>query len=111
MVMKRFAYASALVLVTSAGLTGFVKGGAAAASFGLDYLSAYSNGGLSQPYGGATATGQSYDDGVAVSPSDPRQKVYTLVEASPPVGVGACRGCFPAGSRTRPEAPEPPSGT
>src|SRR5258708_6272622 len=56
--------------------------------------------GLSQPYSGPTTTGQSYGTGVAIQASDPSQKVYSLVEANANVGVGGCRGCFPASSRT-----------
>jgi hypothetical protein len=82
--MRRFASVSALLLVTGAGLTGFAKGGAAAASYGFDYLSAYSKGGLSQPYAGPT-TAESYGTEAAVGASDPDQKVYTLVEVGPDV--------------------------
>ncbi|HBE27403.1 MAG TPA: hypothetical protein DDW25_00785, partial [Ktedonobacter sp.] len=53
-----------------------------AANFGFSYVSAYGTNGLSQPYVGPTATGQSYGTGVAVGLNDPSQKVYSLVEAS-----------------------------
>jgi hypothetical protein len=72
----------------------------AAAGFLFSYIGTYASSGLSQPYAGPTSTGQSYGTGVAISSSDVSQKVYTLVEANANVGVGGCRGCFPASSRT-----------
>jgi len=81
----------------------------AAANFGFSYVSAYGTDGLSQPYAGPTTTGQSYGTGVAVAPDDPSQKAYTLVEANANVGVGGCRGCFPASSGTTPPSSTSPS--
>ncbi len=39
---------------------------------------------------------------LAINPSDPLQRVYTLVEANPNIGVGGPRAAFPASSRTIP---------
>jgi hypothetical protein len=80
--------------------TGSVSADPTAASFGFKYASSYGNHGLSQRYAGPTTTGQSYGTGVAIQASDTRQKVYSLVEAHPNVGVGGVRGAFPAASRT-----------
>jgi hypothetical protein len=71
-------------------------------NFKFEYSRAYGHHGLSQPYAGPTTTGQSYGTGVAIDPSDASQKVYTLVEANPNIGVGGPRGAFPASSRTIP---------
>jgi hypothetical protein len=76
--------------------------GAQPEDFKFEYASAYGENGLSQPFAGPTTTGQSYGTGVAINPSDRSQKVYTLVEANPNVGVGGPRGAFPASSRTIP---------
>jgi hypothetical protein len=70
------------------------------ANFYFNYDGSYGTAGLSQPYSSPTTTGQSYGTGVAIQASDPSQKVYSLVEANANVGVGGCRGCFPASSRT-----------
>jgi hypothetical protein len=80
-----------------------------AAIFGFSYVGAYGTNGLSQPYAGPTTTEQSYGTGVAVAPDDPSQKAYTLVEANANVGVGGCRGCFPASSGTTPASSTSPS--
>lgn len=97
-------YSGAIALTAAATLAASASASAqsatTAAAFGFDYVGSYGSGGLSQPYSGPTTTGQSYGTGVAVDAADPSQKVYTLVEANPNVGVGGCRGCFPASSRT-----------
>jgi hypothetical protein len=92
-------YTGAIALVASAVFTGSASADTTAASFGFKYDNSYGSDGLSQPYAGPTTTGQSYGTGVAIQASDPSQKVYSLVEANPNVGMGGCRGCFPATSR------------
>jgi hypothetical protein len=77
----------------------------AATGFLFSYVSTWGSSGLSHPYAGPTSTGQSYGSGLAISSSDDSQKIYTLVEANANVGVGGCRGCFPASSRTVPPNP------
>src|ERR1700688_983398 len=81
----------------------------AAAGFLFSYVSSWGSSGLSHPYAGPTSTGQSYGSGVAISSSDDSQKIYTLVEANANVGVGGCRGCFPASSRTVQANPATPA--
>jgi hypothetical protein len=76
-------------------------------NFRFNYDGAYGQNGLSQPFAGPTTTGQSYGTGVAINASDPSQKVYTLVEANPDIGVGGPRGAFPASSRTIPPSSTP----
>jgi hypothetical protein len=98
--MRGTIYAGAIALIASAVFTGTANADTTAASFGFKYDNSYGNNGLSQPYAGPTATGQSYGTGVAIEASDASQKVYSLVEANPNVGMGGCRGCFPATSRT-----------
>jgi hypothetical protein len=100
MVVRRFIYAGAVVLVATVGLTGFALAGKAFESFRFTYDHAYGHNGLSQPYAGPTTTRQSYGTGVAVGPSDRSQKVYSLVEATPNIGAGGPRGASPASSRT-----------
>ena len=100
--MRRLIYAGAIALAATVGLTGPAIAGAPPENFKFEYDSAYGDNGLSQPYAGPTATGQSYGAGVAINPSDRSQKVYTLVEANPNIGVGGPRGAFPASSRTIP---------
>jgi hypothetical protein len=97
--MRQVLYAGAIVLVASVG---FASSAIAqmAVNFGFEYDNSYGDQGLSQPYAGATTTGQSYGTGVAIEASDTSQKVYSLVEASPNIGVGGVRGAFPAASRT-----------
>ncbi|MDB4966703.1 MAG: hypothetical protein JWN44_2392 [Myxococcales bacterium] len=114
--MRRLIDAGAIVLIATVGLTGCsntsspdVPDAAAPENFNFNYQSAYGQSGLSQPYAGPTTTGQSYGAGVAINPSDPSQKVYTLVEASPNIGVGGPRGAFPASSRTIPPNSTPAS--
>jgi ABC-type antimicrobial peptide transport system permease subunit len=97
----------AIALVATAGLTGIATAGTPSENFKFEYDSAYGNNGLSQPYVGPTTTGQSYGTGVAINPSDPGQRVYTLVEANPNVGVGGPRGAFPASGRTIPPSSVP----
>jgi hypothetical protein len=101
-IMIRLAYLGAFVLAASLGLAScaWAQSSTAAANFGFSYLSAYGTNGLSEPYAGPTTTGQSYGTGVAVDSNDASQKVYSLVEANANVGVGGCRGCFPASSST-----------
>ncbi|MDQ1469653.1 MAG: hypothetical protein QOJ99_1133 [Bryobacterales bacterium] len=99
--MRRLIYAGATALVATLGLTGPVMAGTPADNFKFEYDSTYGHSGLSQPYAGTT-TGQSYGTGVAIDPGDPGEKVYSLVEAKPNVGVGGPRGAFPASSRTIP---------
>ncbi|MCU1262104.1 MAG: hypothetical protein JWO80_4989, partial [Bryobacterales bacterium] len=99
---RRFIYAGAIALAATVGLKGPAMAGTPSENFKFEYDSAYSHSGLSEPYAGPTTTGQSYGTGVAINPSDPSQKVYTLVEANPNVGVGGPRGAFPASSRTIP---------
>jgi hypothetical protein len=89
--------------------TGSAMAGTPSENFKFAYDSSYGNNGLSQPYAGPTTTGQSYGTGVAINSSDPRQKVYTLVEANPDIGVGGVRGAFPASSRTIPSSSTPAS--
>jgi hypothetical protein len=91
---------SSMGSVAPAGLTGSAMAGTPSANFKFAYESSYSNNGLSQGYAGPTTNGQSYGAGVAINSSDPSQKVYTLVEANPDIGVGGVRGAFPASSRT-----------
>lgn len=83
-IMIRLAYIGAFVLAASLGLASCASAASStpAANFGFSYVSAYGTNGLSQPYVGPTATGQSYGTGVAVGLNDPSQKVYSLVEAS-----------------------------
>jgi hypothetical protein len=100
--MRRLIYAGAIALVATVGLTGPAMAGTPSENFKFEYDSAYGQNGLSQPYAGPTTTGQSYGTGVAINPSDPSQKVYTLVQANPNIGVGGPRGAFPASSRTIP---------
>jgi hypothetical protein len=100
---------SAMGSVSPAGLTGSAMAGTPSANFKFSYDSSYGNNGLSQAYAGPTTTGQSYGTGVAINSSDPRQKVYTLAEAKPDIGVGGVRGAFPASSRTIPPSPTPAS--
>jgi hypothetical protein len=95
----RWTVVSAIAAVVGAGTA------LGAAGFLFSYVSTWGSGGLSHPYAGPTSTGQSYGSGVAISSSDASQKVYTLVEANANVGVGGCRGCFPASSRTVPPNP------
>jgi hypothetical protein len=98
----RLIYAGAIALVATVGLTGPAMAGTPPENFKFKYDNAYGHTGLSQPYAGPTTTGQSYGTGVAINPSDSSQKVYTLVEANPNIGVGGPRGAFPASSRTIP---------
>jgi hypothetical protein len=105
--MKRLMYAGALALIATGGLTGPALAGTPPENFKFEYDGAYGDNGLSQPYAGPTSTGQSYGAGVAINPSDPSQKVYTLVEANPNIGVGGPRAAFPASSRTIPPGSAP----
>jgi hypothetical protein len=105
--MRRFIYAGAIALVATGGLTRQAMAGRPWENFKFEYDSDYGDNGLSQSYVGPTTTGQSYGTGVAINPSDPRQKVYTLVEANPNIGVGGARGAFPASSRTIPPSSSP----
>jgi hypothetical protein len=98
--MRRIVSSGTIALIASAVSTGAASAGTPAASFGFTYASSYGTHGLSQRYAGPTTTGQSYGTGVAIQASDKRQKVYSLVEANPNVGVGGLRGAFPAVSRT-----------
>jgi hypothetical protein len=82
--------------------------GTPADNFKFEYDSNYGHSGLSQPYAGPTATGQSYGTGVAIDPGDASEKVYTLVEANANVGVGGPRAAFPASSRTIPPSSTTP---
>src|ERR1039458_9071308 len=109
--MRRWVYIGAIVLPASLGLPGYAsaKSSTKAADFSFSYVSAYGTGGLSQPYAGPTTTGQSYGTGVAVDPDGPGQQAYSLVEANANVGVGGCRGCFPASSGTPPPSSTSPS--
>jgi hypothetical protein len=100
--MQRLIHAGAIALVATVGLTSLAMAGAPPENFKFEYDNAYGTKGLSQPYAGPTTTEQSYGTGVAINPSDPNQKVYSLVEANPNVGVGGPRGAFPASSRTIP---------
>jgi hypothetical protein len=93
-------YTGAITLIASAVCAGSASADTTAASFGFKYDSSYGRDGPSRPYAGPTTTGQSYGTGVAIEASDAGQKVYSLVEANPNVGMGGCRGCFPATSRT-----------
>ena len=106
---RRLIYAGAIALIATVGPTGPAMAGAPSDNFKFKYDSAYGHNGLSQPYAGPTSTGQSYGTGVAINPSDPNQKVYTLVEANPNIGVGGPRGAFPASSRTIAPSPAPAS--
>jgi hypothetical protein len=90
---------SVIALIAIMGLASSAMADAAPA-FNFNYDGSYGTAGLSQPYSGTTTTGQSYGTGVAIQASDPKQKVYSLVEASANVGVGGNRGAFPASSRT-----------
>ena len=116
-IIIRLAYIGAFVLAASLGLASCASAASStlaanstpAANFGFSYVSAYGTNGLSQPYVGPTATGQSYGTGVAVGLNDPSQKVYSLVEANANTGVGGCRGCFPASSSTTPPKTTSPS--
>jgi hypothetical protein len=109
---RRLIYAG-IALVATVGLTGPAMSQDASQTpsenFKFNYDSAYGQSGLSQPYAAPTTTGQSYGTGVAINPSDPSQKVYTLVEANPNIGVGGPRGAFPASSRTIPPNSTPAS--
>jgi hypothetical protein len=96
----------AVALIASAVCV--VAASADTANFGFSYDNGYGDHGLSQPYAGPTSTGQSSGTGVAIQASDAGQQVYSLVEANPNVGVGGCRGCFPASSRTI--SPDPTTG-
>ena len=104
---RRLIYAGAIALVATVGLKNFAVAGTPPENFKFEYDSAYGHNGLSEAYAGPTTTGQSYGTGVAIDPSDPNQKVYTLVEANPNVGVGGPRGAFPASSRTIPPGSAP----
>jgi hypothetical protein len=99
--MRRLIHTGAVALIAGAVLTGCAsaKTTAAAASFEFNFDSSYGSDGLSQPYAGPSTTGQSYGTGVAIKANDASQRVYSLVEANPNVGIGGCRGCFPASSR------------
>jgi hypothetical protein len=68
--------------------------GRPAESFKFEHDRVYGHNSLSQPYAGPTTTGQSYGAGVAIDLSDPSQKVCTLVEANPNIGVGGPRAPF-----------------
>jgi hypothetical protein len=106
---RRLIYAGAIALVATVGVTGPAMAGAPSENFKFKYDRAYGHQGLSQPYAGPTTTGQSYGTGVAIDPSDPSQKVYTLVESNPNIGAGGPRGAFPASSRTIPPSSTPAS--
>src|SRR6266480_3324304 len=105
--MRRLIFAGAIALVATVGLTAPAITRTRSENFKFNYDSAYSHKGLSRPYTGPTTTGQSYGTGVAIDPSDPSQKVYTLVEVNPNIGVGGPRGAFPASSRTIPPSSTP----
>jgi hypothetical protein len=105
--MTRLIYAGSIALVATLGFTGPERADTWSEKFKFKYDRAYGHDGLSQPYAGPTTTGQSYGTGVAINPSDRRQKVYTLVEANPNIGVGGPRGAFPASSRTIPPSSTP----
>jgi hypothetical protein len=98
--MRRFIYAGTIAMAATVGLAGPAMAGTSPGSFKFSYDSDYAYNGLSQPYAGSTTTGQSYGTSVAIDPSDPSQKAYSLVEAYANVGVGGVRGAFPASSRT-----------
>ncbi|MDT7728841.1 MAG: hypothetical protein QOI21_5417 [Actinomycetota bacterium] len=108
-IMRRLLYASTIALLASVGLASSALAATPTASFKFSYVNGYGKSGLSQPYAGPSTTGQSYGTGVAINPSDPRQKVYSLVEATANVGVGGPRGAFPASSRTVPPSAANPS--
>jgi hypothetical protein len=91
--------ALAITLIATIGLASSAMAHPAS-SFKFNYDSSYGTAGLSQPYSGTTTTGQSYGTGVAIQASDPKQRVYSLVESYANVGVGGSRGAFPASSRT-----------
>jgi hypothetical protein len=107
--MRRLIYAGAIALAATVRLTSPAMAGTPPENFKFKYDSAYGHDGLSQPYAGPTTTGQSYGTGVAIDPSDHSQKVYTLEEANPNIGVGGPRGAFPASSRTIPPSSTPAS--
>ena len=104
--MRRSLYAGTIALAATIGMTGPAMAGPPSENFKFEYDGAYGDNGLSQPYGGPT-TAQSFGAGVAINPSDPSQKVYTLVEVNPNIGVGGPRGAFPASSRTIPPSSTP----
>lgn len=91
---------SAAAVAAAVGFASPALAGASPSSFTFSYDSHYGTDGLSQPYTAATTTGQSYGTGVAIDASDPKQRVYSLVESSANIGVGGVRGAFPASSRT-----------
>ncbi|HET6500750.1 MAG TPA: hypothetical protein VFG87_08290 [Amycolatopsis sp.] len=97
--MRRLILPGVIALAVSAVFTGSASA-ATGPNFDFKYANSYGSHGLSQPYTGATGTGASYGTGVAIQVSDTSGKVYSLVEANPNVGVGGCRGCFPATGRT-----------
>jgi hypothetical protein len=113
MYARRSMFAGGIALVATLGLTGPAMAQdpsqTTSENFKFNYDSAYGQNGLSQPYAGPTTTGQSYGTGVAINASDPSQKVYTLEEANPDIGVGGPRGAFPASSRTIPPSSNPAS--
>ncbi|HEY3716501.1 MAG TPA: hypothetical protein VGL39_18400 [Jatrophihabitantaceae bacterium] len=91
---------AAILLLVGVGFASAAIADTTTASFGFTYAGSYGHGGLSEPYAALTITGQSYGTGVAIQASDPRQRVYSLVEANANIGVGGVRGAFPASSRT-----------
>src|SRR6266480_876115 len=105
--MRRLIFAGAIALVATVGLTAPAITRTRSENFKFNYDSAYGHKGLSRPYTGPKTTGQSYGTGVVIDPSDPSQKVYTLVEVNPNIGVGGPRGAFPASSRTIPPSSTP----
>lgn len=54
-----------------------------AATFSFSDVNSFGIDGLSQPFAGATSSGQSYARGVSISESDTSQNIYSLVQASP----------------------------
>src|SRR5882757_44367 len=98
--MRRLSSVSVIALMASIGLAGVSVAATSPLNFKFRYAASYGRGGLSQPYAGTTATGQSYGTGVAIDASDQSQQVYSLVEANANIGVGGSRGSFPASSRT-----------
>jgi hypothetical protein len=108
--MRPHIYAvSAAAAAAIVGLAGPAMAGTSPAGFTFSYDSHYGDDGLSQAYTAPTPTGQSYGTGVAIDASDPKQRVYSLVEATANVGVGGVRGAFPASSRTVPASATTPS--
>lgn len=90
---------SVIALIATVGLASSALADTVS-DFHFNSNGSYGTASLSQPYSGPTTTGQSYGTGVAIQASDPSQKVYSLVESNANVGVGGCRGCFPASSHT-----------